>query len=258
MKIIHVSDLHFHRRDDDNKKTLALLQKVQSTAPDLDYLLVTGDVVDDGFKSQYRKVEKALEPFNGKLLLVPGNHDYGLFGNFYFPCCAEYFDNSFLAGLEPGVGFRRKHPVVRMIQKDGTKLLTVGLNSVLQTAMIFDFARGGIGESQLASLDGILSTPDFVNIPKLVYLHHRPHENDWFLAMKDAKEFMDIILKHKVSIVAFGHSGNVMIVDSASQELNVIKEKTGTTYMLDANGSVNQRKYYEIIVDKSDVRIRII
>jgi len=257
MKIIHVSDLHFHRSDDDNKKSVSLLQKVQNTAPDLDYLLVTGDVVDDGCKSQFRNAEKALEPFNGKLLLVPGNHDYGPFGNLYFPYCAKYFDNNFLADLEPGASFKEKHPVVKILEKDGTKLLTVGLNSVLQTAMIFDFASGGIGETQRASLDEILSNSDFVNIPKLVYLHHRPQENNWFLAMEDAKAFMEIILKNKVDVVAFGHSGNDMRVDSASQILNVVKEDTGTTYLLDANGSVSQQKYYEIIVDKSNLQISV-
>jgi predicted phosphodiesterase len=257
MKIIHVSDLHFHKSDSKNINSTALLQKIQKDAPDLDYLLVTGDVVDDGDKKQFKKAKAALEPFKEKLLLVPGNHDYGPFGNVYFPECAEYFDNRFLSGLEPGARFIKKQPVVKLIEKDSTKLLTVGLNSVLETGALFDFARGAIEKAQSASLVEILSQPGFVNIPKLVYLHHRPLETKWVLAMKDAEEFMKIVLKNKVSIVAFGHSGNNMEVDPASQTLNVSQESSGTTYLLDANGSVGQQKYYEIIVDNANIQITV-
>jgi 3',5'-cyclic AMP phosphodiesterase CpdA len=258
LKLIHVSDLHFHQSTADNSAPAKLLEKIKSV-PDIDYLIVTGDITDDGVKKQFKRATNALKPFKNRLLLVPGNHDYGPFGNVYFVQCAEYFDKQFLNDLEPGARFIKKHPYVKLIEKDGVKLLTVGLNSVLKTASILDFARGGIGKSQLASLDEILSRPEFAGVPKLVYMHHRPGKFDkWVLEMNDTEEFMKIIAIHDVAVLAFGHSGNNnMDVASMDEELSVLRENDGKTFILNANGSRKKFQYFEITVDGGNVNVQV-
>ncbi len=47
MKLIHISDLHFHRRKNDNKEAMAMLDFIKQNYPD-HYLIVTGDIADDG------------------------------------------------------------------------------------------------------------------------------------------------------------------------------------------------------------------
>src|SRR6185369_11615627 len=193
LKIVHVSDLHFHKEDADNQKALSLLDKIKNTydiAHDEAFLLVTGDIVDDGEISQYSNALTALTPFKDHLFVVPGNHDYGFAGNIFSRDSAMLFDNKFLPELDINSKFMLKQPAVRLLDDGkGTKLLTVGLNSVLETATVLDFARGGIGTQQLDQLNTVLANPQYNDIPKIVYLHHRPQKCVWFLEMVDSEDF---------------------------------------------------------------------
>jgi 3',5'-cyclic AMP phosphodiesterase CpdA len=51
MKFLHVSDLHFHRCDKDNKATIGALGFVAQNYPD-HHLVITGDITDDGHVEQ--------------------------------------------------------------------------------------------------------------------------------------------------------------------------------------------------------------
>jgi 3',5'-cyclic AMP phosphodiesterase CpdA len=57
MKFIHISDLHFHRRKKDNKDAVKLLKLIEQQYP-AHYLVVTGDITDDGDAEQFRKCGK--------------------------------------------------------------------------------------------------------------------------------------------------------------------------------------------------------
>lgn len=263
IKIAHVSDLHFHKEGEDNKKALSLLEKVKGSydfAHDEAYLLATGDIVDDGEISQYNNALTALTPFKEQLLVVPGNHDYGFAGNIFSRESALLFDNEFLPNLDVSFRFMQKQPAVKLLDdQKGSKLLTVGLNSVLETSTVLDFARGGIGTQQLEQLDAVLARPEYTDIPKLVYLHHRPQKCLWFLEMVDAEDFMAVVNRNNVSVVAFGHSGGTMKGEEPPQAriMNIIEKKFGVKYLLNANSSVAAQKYYEITVDKGTVAVAI-
>ena len=263
IKIAHISDLHFHKEIEKNKESLSLLEKVKDSydiAHDEAYLLATGDIVDDGANSQYSNALLALTPFKEHLLVVPGNHDYGFAGNIFSRDSAMMFDNEFLPKLDINSKFMLKQPVVRLLDDGkGTKLLTVGLNSVLETPIVLDFARGCIGTQQLDQLNTVLAKPEYKDIPKLVYLHHRPQKCLWFLEMVDAEDFMAVVNQNNVSVVAFGHSGGTMKDEEPPQAriMNIIEKRFGVRYLLNANSSVAAQKYYEIVVDKGNVSVTI-
>jgi 3',5'-cyclic AMP phosphodiesterase CpdA len=46
------------------------------------YLIVTGDISDDGHEQQFSNAFEALKASKGRIFLCPGNHDIGAAGNF--------------------------------------------------------------------------------------------------------------------------------------------------------------------------------
>jgi len=91
MKFIHLSDLHIHTYDNDNQDAISLLRFVSEKYPD-HRLIITGDIADDGKKEQFENAYKLLQPFKGKVLICPGNHDFGAVGSFYSYERAVHFD----------------------------------------------------------------------------------------------------------------------------------------------------------------------
>lgn len=265
IKIAHVSDLHFHHDAINNRKAVSLLKKVQNAYPfhtGHNYLLGTGDITDDGDKTQYAKAFAALKPFVGHLLLTPGNHDYGPLGNFYFEDSAKAFDDYLLRKLSINHHFIDKKPVIDVLDDTkGTQVLAVGLNSVVNTEIPFDFARGEIGDEQLTLLQGILSDSKYADMHKLVYLHHRPQKcNDWFLELVDAEDLMAILNQTGVEVVAFGHTGGNMGESEPPQArtVRVFVRKFGVKYLLNANTSVDAQKYNEIIFEGEDISVKTV
>ena len=260
IRIAHVSDLHFHINNLDNKKSISLLRRVQkaySFNTDSNYLLVTGDITDDGDKIQYRKALAAFKPFIGHLLLAPGNHDYGPLGNFYLEDSAKCFDEYLLEKVGIQHPYLDKRPGVEILDDTGgTQVLAVGLNSVVNTEIPFDFARGEIGLDQLSALQEILADEKYADMHKLVYLHHRPqHFSDWFMELKDAEDLMAVLNQNDVDVVAFGHTGGNMGDREPPQArtVRVFKRKFGVKYLLNANTSVEAQKFNEIIFDGPNV-----
>jgi hypothetical protein len=262
IKIAHVSDLHFHHAATKNKMAASLLKKVQKAYAfnkGYNYLLGTGDITDDGDRTQYAKAITALKPFIGHLLLTPGNHDYGPLGNFYLEDSAKAFDDYLLRKLSINHHFIGKQPVVDLFDDtEGTQVLAVGLNSVVNTEIPFDFARGEIGEEQLTSLQGILSDPKYADMHKLVYLHHRPQKcNDCFLELVDAEDLMAILNQTGVDVVAFGHTGGNMVESEPPQArtVRVFVRKFGVKYLSNANTSVDAQKFNEIAFDGENISV---
>jgi len=260
IRIIHVSDLHFHEENEKNEEAEAFLYgigKKYAFGPDSsNYLLVTGDIVDDGSSRQYRNAFEALKPFKDRLLIVPGNHDYGICGNLYSNACARAFDDTFKP-LWDKCRFYDKEPVGCVLSDGhGTEVLAVGLNSVLKTHSPLDLARGEIGEGQLDKLNAILSKPEYADKPKIVFLHHRPQKDWWFFVLTDSEDMMAILSQNRVAIVAFGHSGGDMRSEEPPQAriMNVIVKRYGIKYLLNANSSVSAGRCYEITIEGKNVK----
>ena len=186
MKGIHISDLHFHTDNENNKESLRLIKMTEKDYPN-HYIFITGDITDDGHKKQYENAYDALYPIMDKTFICPGNHDYGVAGIFYdsdrHECFYKYFS------------FRKS----QMCEN----ILMIGLDSNLKTVHPWDFACGEIGKEQLQWLDMVLSNSP--QAKKIVYLHHHPFmHNHPFMELKDAKELIKI-LYNRVDLLLFGH-----------------------------------------------------
>lgn len=267
MKIIHISDLHFstpqtappYEQDNisaanPNEKSTELLKRIYEKyfCNDVNnILLITGDITDNGTKDEWSIVRQELEKFKNRLILLPGNHDYGFAGNLFSTKKALYFDQVIFPELCSNytsnfTGYLQKNLVNEIQLSDKVRILIV--NSNKKTHNIKDWARGEVGEAQMQSLKAKLSSNlDAINI---VCLHHRPQNigiiKNGFLKLEDYREFVQLITDYNVSIVAFGHSGNLMGIDFAEEKMEICSINDDKTKLLNANSSKNEMKCYEI------------
>lgn len=124
----------------------------------------------------------------------------------------------------------------------------------------------------------------YINIPKIVFLHHIPHKRAHGLGMSliDFSELMDIV-RNKVDALTFGHEGKMedadpeiakkrkiseqiidRLIDIKGMDLPIREMKLrsgrgqGIRYYLDANHSVKDQACYRITIDGIKVTARLI
>ena len=205
MKFLHLSDLHIHSSQEDNQEVHAVLSYVKRNYPE-HYLIVTGDITDDGHLRQYENAQNALMEFKGRIFVCPGNHDFGALGNFFSCERARRFDEFLSTPLEQGGTYTGDNtPVVNVVGDDRDEVMIIALDTNLETNHPFDFACGEVGENQLASLKTILSTPCSDRVTRLLFFHHHPFITSHpFMELKDARQLIRAIFG-RINLVLFGH-----------------------------------------------------
>ena len=217
VRFIQISDLHIHRRkkiENINCEKLVqfIIGKYSMQSEHKPVILITGDVVDDGEKKQYRSAVSMLKPLVDEgftVLPVPGNHDYGPCGNFYTEESQAYFQKYMLKeliGYDPaGDPENTLEDLFPMVTPVGD-VVFIGLDSVVgKEDAAMHFASGEVGKKQREQLISILTNPDIVFGKKIVvYFHHHPFYRDIGLEMDDAKQVLRI-LANKANFVCFGH-----------------------------------------------------
>lgn len=74
MKIVHISDLHIWGLNFVPEWSNKIIDIVDSIRPEL--VIVTGDLIDDGYMDEYERAKEYLDRLKAKnMLVVPGNHD---------------------------------------------------------------------------------------------------------------------------------------------------------------------------------------
>lgn len=205
MKFLHLSDLHFRRRPEHNREILATLEVIRAYYPS-HYLIVTGDITDDGYEVQYEHAYQALAPFVGQIFICPGNHDFGAKGNLFSRERAERFDRMLALPLQQKGTFCGDNlPVLNLLQEEEQQILLIALDTNLETLSPFDFACGQVGATQLTALNSLLSDPEIADMIVIVFFHHHPFlHTDRLRKLLDAKELMRILYE-RVHLVLFGH-----------------------------------------------------
>lgn len=275
IEVFHVSDLHFGQSHHQEEKAMKLLEGINRLYPFKDnadrYLLVTGDFTQSGRDDEYQLALQALSPFQNKIFVTPGNHDYGsLLGMNYSEKKALHFDDPFAKMLGFGHPFIGKKVFSHHLKNVNDELLVIGLNSCAKVGVL-DLAQGEVGENQRMELDQLLANSK-EQMPKLVFLHHIPHKEadfDFVMTLRDRQELMAIV-KDRVDALAFGHQGQDLAVNkkikavaTARRPMQVrslsISGGKGFTkgprrrLILDADNSVAEQAFYYIQVENNSI-----
>ena len=180
--------------------------------------MLTGDIVDDGQKKQYKETKNILKPLfdnpNFNVWPVPGNHDYGWNGIHAKRQRFKYFKKAFY-DLE-----NVSYPHVKI---DAFDNLFIGLNSMKAETGFWDglLADGELGSRQIHNISGILNSVDEMKPSErkkrkvIVHLHHHPFlypDETWIEEgieiighwLKDGDGLMGV-LAGRIDILLFGH-----------------------------------------------------
>lgn len=210
LRFIHISDLHFEAGISGDDESRALLKKVRPFIDEGARLIVTGDIVDDAEDKQFKVATAALKPFQGRLMIAPGNHDAAHHGHDYSRQRELHFEQLVLKPLGLNHSFVDKDLLLEeFTDGQGTNVLAIGLNSIRQTPGIADVAVGEIGAKQLKALDERLANPEYANHWRLVYLHHHPTMLTAIsvgMRLLDSDAFLKVV-NGRVDVLAVGHEG---------------------------------------------------
>lgn len=191
-RIWHVSDLHERSDPAHNAIVRDRLDKVRAAwNPEGDLLIATGDLTDDGKEAQYAQALEHLRPFAGRIVICPGNHDYGPLGNFYDAAAVKRF-----AKLRATLGAH--------VALDAGSVRVLALDTCLRTANPFDFARGRIGRWQGWRIRWFCAAARRAGALPVVAMHHTPFDTSWALRLVDA----DRLLREaegRAALVLVGH-----------------------------------------------------
>lgn len=189
MKIIIISDLHITENgvsiwDTDTLSHFISVKCLIEIIPDVDAVIVCGDIADDGSLWAYNFVSCELDKLNVPVYYVPGNHDNVI---------------NMKTVINP-------HLFLKSFEIQGWKFIL--LNSVMPdpTDITNNMSRGLLNEQDLANLKEEMKTDSNV----CLVLHHPPIEQDGWLNRKllDNKEDLNSIIvdDEKIKLILYGHT----------------------------------------------------
>lgn len=188
INFIQISDIHLNAsRDKDllgvktQESFEAVLEHIKTNHDSIDFLLLTGDLSQDGSEKSYLRLAEMVKSFDLPIYFYPGNHDDSSVMNDVYP--AGNLDSN-------------KHIVLPEWQ------------IILLDSHIHRKVEGFLAEDQLQFMETCLTArPDLHSI---VSFHHQPVPvgSAWLdnLGVKNAEEFWSRAKKYpKLSTVIFGH-----------------------------------------------------
>jgi 3',5'-cyclic AMP phosphodiesterase CpdA len=200
MKIIHLSDLHVgHKECGERFRTI--IRNINSCLqPAEEYIIVvTGDLADNANKTEHREEAaqsiEELENHGYRVLVVPGNHDYGT-GTIGNVRNVRLFKERFYN--DPDITYPKLDTI------NGTAF--IGLDSTAEELNWHDriFAQGELGRGQLGRLQKIINDPAISKMMKVVYLHHHPFDFKIGRQLKDSDDLRSVI-ENRTDLLLFGH-----------------------------------------------------
>jgi 3',5'-cyclic AMP phosphodiesterase CpdA len=297
IRIIHVSDLHIGKdllfpSPGHEARRKKLLESVAAAFPAPNastYLLVTGDIVDDGIKKEYLEAKRSFGAFSGRVLVCLGNHDYGRDGMIFEPQTVDRFlwlwaaVSGQVAPVEQGGGYAEENGVYHCLIEDGSgvRALLIGLDTCLRRSLVeagSEFTKewaltnavGSFTEAQEKRVGELVK--QFEGVPKLLYLHHDPTWNEWWMGPWMLLLRGERVLTLKgIDVILHGHSGQAVQVDSLlksrqAQVRTLLEKKPGIrverilradgkrgAFRVDANACVDQQKWVQIDIDRDGV-----
>lgn len=168
----------------------------------------------------------------GRVFLVPGNHDYGLMGNIYADEYIRAFDDHLFnrinrntdgtfmvattvlsSDLNPR-SMSARFPISYVIAQPGQPTVALlGLNTIaepnLDPAIL---ATGSVGGDQMTCIQNYMFGANFMpnlgqalGICNICFFHHHPWiHTDTTMKLRDADQFL-ALLRNKIDLILFGH-----------------------------------------------------
>jgi 3',5'-cyclic AMP phosphodiesterase CpdA len=165
-------------------------------------VIVTGDIVEDATREgNYEAAHAHMERLKNagfKVLVVPGNHDYGT---------GSLADPGFVARFKMchfGTS-NITYPKLDVIDD----IAFIGLDSMAEELEWYDrlCAEGELGTPQLSRLRELLQDDKVKNCKhRVVYLHHHPFHPQPFHQLKDSVELGWALKGQNVDLLLFGHN----------------------------------------------------
>ena len=200
MKIIHLSDPHLGYEHLGERFAEIVTRLVRGFDPQQHIVLISGDLVEDATKPEnYMQMAgyiTRLRQSDFKVLLCPGNHDYG-HGWLAFGRYAQAFKQTSFA--DPHFTY----PKLDLIEG----IAFIGLDSMAEEMHWHDalLAQGELGQPQLGRLEQLLQTPEVKEADhRVVYLHHHPFDTEFWHGLKDSDELRKTV-EGKIDALLFGH-----------------------------------------------------
>lgn len=195
MKLYQISDLHIHMNDKDNKVIKERLAWLSTKATATDTIVVTGDITDDGVNEQYSHALKYLKDLRqatkSSLILIPGNHDYGILGNIYVPSSKKAF-----------------WKMVKELGDNNQSALSpfkiLPIDTCLASSNPLDFAQGKLGWYNAIKIKSFALLCKKMHKLSIIACHHTPFDNNYFLRLQDRERFMTVV-SGNVNGVLVGH-----------------------------------------------------
>ena len=212
MEIIFLSDLHVGASPETFANCRWAFDRIHADyAPESTAVVIAGDVTENGSQAEYMLAEQLIDPLRAKgyqLMVIPGNHDYGPFGNVYHPGAHHNFEK--LYGAAPYV---LDLPEVRVIGLDSCYQPGRGAQGGwAKMGELFNparrFANGSLGVGQLDALSAWLECDK----PTHVVLHHHPLYVMPGLRLVDEGIFWRVV-RGRAAGVHFGHRHKAQVYD---------------------------------------------
>ena len=264
MKIVHLSDTHVGNGDNADRFDRIVDDILTLGEPGNHVIVHTGDLIDTATSQamhQGRTRLERLEAAGWRVLLCPGNHDYGN---------AARVDGMeaerFRAYFRPYI-FGEHAPLFPVLHVIGACAF-IGLDSSAEElgCLARWGAEGHLGQAQIAKLNTMLDRPDLQGLYKVLYLHHHPfidayavkpdagdrhglrHWLTWatrrFRRLKDTHSLLQCI-RDRVDVLLFGHK-------HFGQDYSFIAQSYGIAKALDASSSTAMQ------MDTDRMRYRIL
>lgn len=190
-----VADLHCRASRENNDILAMRLSSLRSALEPGDWVAVLGDVTDDGTADQYSEAARLLDPFRGRLLACPGNHDAGLLGLCYS-----------LPARRRWAGLCRQLGAVTEAQV-GARWV-VALDSCRYTLWPGDLARGRLGGGEIRRTRECVERAAERGLQATIIMHHDPYCSDPTLLLDDAEALLGIAAG--VADLAWGHTHRLL------------------------------------------------
>ena len=198
--IAHISDLHVSKADFNEEMFLQAVSEINALQPDM--IILTGDLTNNGYYTEFEQATKYLEMFEAPLFAIPGNHDARNLGYQTF---------------EELVGERSWKLTL------GDEFTVIGLDTSSP-----DESRGNIGKPQHLWLEHQLDECVINEKFSIVALHHHvisiPQTGRERNVLSDAGDVLETLTTHEVDLILSGHKhvpniwriNNTLVVNAGS------------------------------------------